>query len=302
MEDGAFCKDFEGYGIEYHKRSHSTNMGGFHAHSMLEMCFVYSGEGTLRVENTEYALRQNYVYLLHPNVQHMVITNPSILYDRTVLYVSFDYFEDYFRKYTRNILCSIFAPGDALIHAAELQQDEFDRVVALTDRIVQLSQEMPVSHSQPELIMTAHMIELLTVVGCAYLRETVEMPPMSGARQGLVLNDILAFINGNIGEKLTIECVAEHFHFSKPYVSHFFATKTGMPLSKYVVSRKVAAAKHLLSTTNLSIVDIGQKLSFCDTPHFYRVFKSVEGVTPRQFREQARRALFEQVECCNVYF
>ncbi len=302
MDDPLFCKDFEGYGIEYHKQSYSLNMTGFHSHRMLEISFLYSGTGKVHVAELEIDLRPNVVYILRPNILHRFRTDPDILYDRTVFYISTEHFAEFFKRYTFDMLTSVFEPADALMHMVELTREAFCRVVELTDEIVRLGMTVTTPRSLPEMKMTVLMFELLVIIGSAYLDEGCPAPPKNSRRQRIVLSDIINYVNSNICERITVETIAEYYHFNRNHLSRFFGAQMGMPLSKFIAERKIAAAKHLLTTTALPITDIGHKLGFCDTSHFYRAFKTVVGVPPKQFRDASNDAQYLPAKNCNVYF
>lgn len=56
-------------------------------------------------------------------------------------------------------------------------------------------------------------------------------------------------------------------------------------LGEYARLRKIEVAKTLLATTDKSISDIALMLSFNSQSHFGRVFISIQGEPPAQYRK-----------------
>lgn len=60
----------------------------------------------------------------------------------------------------------------------------------------------------------------------------------------------------------------------------------GKTVTQLITVRRVEAAKNLLHTTGLPISRVAEQVGFSDYNYFTRVFKSVTGITPTQFRKQ----------------
>lgn len=88
-----------------------------------------------------------------------------------------------------------------------------------------------------------------------------------------------------------IEDACKILGINKYYLTHIFKERLGMPPVKYLLNKRIAKAKTLLTTTNYSIGDIALKCGYTDTGYFCRVFKKNEGITPLQYRIQTKKTL-----------
>lgn len=86
--------------------------------------------------------------------------------------------------------------------------------------------------------------------------------------------------------QLCVGYVAEHFGISISNLSHRFKSQTGMNISNYIVTKRIECAKLLLTQTDMNLSEIAEKLSYCHTNSFMRVFKSIIGITPGEYRRQ----------------
>lgn len=95
---------------------------------------------------------------------------------------------------------------------------------------------------------------------------------------------IRAFLEEHCAEKLTLESVAERFFLNKHYLARLFKEQYGVSVNGYLTQVRITRAKQMLRFTDQSIAAIGVQCGMEDANYFSRIFKKVEGVTPRQYR------------------
>jgi AraC-like DNA-binding protein len=93
-------------------------------------------------------------------------------------------------------------------------------------------------------------------------------------------------IYSNRFEKITHEDVANHVQLSPSYLSVLFKKEVGIPVSDYIQKVKVEEAKNLIVYSNTPLSEISSLLNFTDQSYFTKVFKKIEGVTPKQYKER----------------
>ena len=62
--------------------------------------------------------------------------------------------------------------------------------------------------------------------------------------------------------------------------------ETGQLLREYINSKRIDAAKQLMSTTKLNLTDIALQVGFENIPYFSTVFKKYCGVSPSEWKEK----------------
>lgn len=92
------------------------------------------------------------------------------------------------------------------------------------------------------------------------------------------------YIEEHVFDKLTLEHVAKKIGYSADHLSRIFKKEVGEPLKDYIMKLKIYNAKLMLTTTNISIGEISEKLSFCSNSHFTKVFQEYENKTPLEYR------------------
>lgn len=93
------------------------------------------------------------------------------------------------------------------------------------------------------------------------------------------------YIEDNFKENITLDKIAATCNLSPCYFSKLFKKEMGINFNTYLNNKKIEYAKEILKTTDTPILNIALDLGFDDCGYFIKVFKKVEGVTPKKYRE-----------------
>jgi AraC-like DNA-binding protein/mannose-6-phosphate isomerase-like protein (cupin superfamily) len=98
------------------------------------------------------------------------------------------------------------------------------------------------------------------------------------------IRPVLAYVDGHCRESITLEDVAGVVHVSPSRVRHVFKDVTGVSFKEYVTQVRVAEAKRLLLSTDLSVADIARAVSYTNLNQFYKVFYRSCAMSPGEYR------------------
>ena len=99
-----------------------------------------------------------------------------------------------------------------------------------------------------------------------------------------VLSSVLSYIDANLEGDLSLEVLAQLSGVVTHRFARSFKRKVGEPPHQYVVTRRVEAARNLLSSTEESIAEIAFATGFSSQSHMTTTLKRELGVTPGQLR------------------
>jgi len=85
-------------------------------------------------------------------------------------------------------------------------------------------------------------------------------------------------------ENLGLRTVAKQVYRSPSYVSRLFHRQAGTTFTAYLNEVRLAEARKLLSTSSMRISEICFEVGFRSLSHFTRLFKKVEGFSPKTYR------------------
>ena len=93
-----------------------------------------------------------------------------------------------------------------------------------------------------------------------------------------------SYIRENCGEEISNTEIGAIFGYHPFYVSRVLKEKKGITLRQYIISYRLKAAKAQLRTSRKSVAEIAEELGFTDASYFTKTFRSVFGMTPKEYR------------------
>jgi AraC family transcriptional regulator len=99
------------------------------------------------------------------------------------------------------------------------------------------------------------------------------------------LKRVLDYIDAALGEDIRLADLAAEACLSPFHFSRLFREATGLSPNRYVIDRRVQAARRELACDNLSLVEIALQFGFGSQANFTRVFRKASSLTPGQYRE-----------------
>jgi len=105
------------------------------------------------------------------------------------------------------------------------------------------------------------------------------------------IQKILHYIDLNdLGTTVSLENVASFIGLTPQYISRLFKQHFNINFIDYVTQRRINLAADLLKTTDLPIKDVSSRCGYNDMSYFSKVFSKFIGLTPREYRQQAKLA------------
>lgn len=95
---------------------------------------------------------------------------------------------------------------------------------------------------------------------------------------------VLMYVNRHYGDPLSLQGVAEQVGLHPNYLSALFTRNMQCGFTHYLQRLRIEKAKTLLRTTSRKVTDISASVGFTDSKYFAKVFKSLTGMTPQQYR------------------
>ena len=93
------------------------------------------------------------------------------------------------------------------------------------------------------------------------------------------------YIYENLHEELTLKLLSEQVGLNPSYLSKLFSKETGMSIKSFIIKARITTAENLLASSEFSCLDISLALGFSSQSAFISVFRKVNGITPKKYRE-----------------
>jgi two-component system, response regulator YesN len=109
---------------------------------------------------------------------------------------------------------------------------------------------------------------------------------VAAAARVQVVAQIVDYIDRNYATPISLRDVAQTFGYSACHLTHAFSLATGLPITAWIIRRRIEAAKQLLGHGH-TVSSACEAAGFTDLCYFTRQFARHVGTTPGKFRASA---------------
>jgi AraC-like DNA-binding protein len=99
-----------------------------------------------------------------------------------------------------------------------------------------------------------------------------------------IADRIVEYIEQNYANQISLRDVAEAFGYTACHLTNAFRQSTGIPITAWIIKRRILAAKTLLGETNVNVSFVCEATGFNDLSYFTCQFERHVGVPPGRFR------------------
>ncbi len=113
-------------------------------------------------------------------------------------------------------------------------------------------------------------------------------PAPARARQRDMVEATKITLAAQPGEAWLLDTLARRVHSSPFYLARTFQRVAGMPLHRYLLHSRMAAAVVQVLDSSRELGEIGLELGFSSHSHFTHTFRTMVGATPASLRKQGK--------------
>lgn len=102
------------------------------------------------------------------------------------------------------------------------------------------------------------------------------------ASNQLPLDDVFSYIHTHLAEDLSLERLEQEFFVSRHHLIREFKKRTGQTVHQYIVRARLELCRRYIEQ-GYSISDVYRMGGFGGYNHFFRAFKHIYGITPKEY-------------------
>ena len=256
----------------------------FHKLDYSELVFVTNGTAEHRIGSQKYPLQRNDILILHPPTEHAYFECRNfeiftIIFDSRVPVPALEAAGLWIVEQLYPHGISTF---DQLQPITQIPDYDHDLCANLVRR---LSYETHRNRLGVNVMIPTMFTELVVYLARGKLHEEEK-------DRLWLLQSPVEYLNSHFREKIDVRKLAKLAGMSERTLFRHFDRMFGMSPNNYLRKIRIQKAEELLRKTHYEINEIAVKCGFCDSSHFCRVFHSVTGETPLQFRSGYQRKDF----------
>lgn len=243
-----------------------------HHHDFYEVYFFLDGSMDYQVEGHVYSLRPGDLLLINPMEIHQPRVNSKDAFlERIVLWIDKAYLES-------------LGSGDSSLTRC------FDNSLPTHRNLLRLSpsQQSNITHLLASLIRERYEPSygsdlyakgLLLQFMVELNRVATEVPNSVTPKGTQLISDVIAYINDNYQQKLSMDLLASKFYVSKYYLGHEFSRVVGTSVYRYIMLKRLLIARQML-LSGQAPSQVYSQCGFGDYANFYRAFRAQYGTSP----------------------
>jgi AraC family transcriptional activator of pobA len=102
-----------------------------------------------------------------------------------------------------------------------------------------------------------------------------------------LLADVFTVIDRHRGDPLSLRDVAGELGVTPGHLTTVVRRRTGRTVQEWIIERRMAEARTLLSDTELPVAEIARRVGMADPGYFSRQFRRAHGTSPRNWRSRS---------------
>ena len=99
-----------------------------------------------------------------------------------------------------------------------------------------------------------------------------------------VARRVIDYVEAHYTQPISLRDVARALSYSPCHLTHTFRETTGIPVTAWIIKRRILAAQRLLAQPNVSVAAAAEAVGFSDLCYFTRQFVRHVGLTPGRYR------------------
>lgn len=246
----------------------------FHYHEFHKITIFISGNVQYFIEGKTYSLEPYDIVLVNRNDIHRVQVDPSVPYERIIVYISPGFMEAYRTDHYDLSYCFEKAKKEhsnvLRIHALEKSS-----LFKVTNR---LERSFSDTEYAGDLYRQILFLEFMIHLNRAALKNRAEFLDTNLYNPKIV--NLIQYINQHLTDSLTMDDLSARVYLSKYYMMRLFKAETGYTIGNYITYRRLLLARSLI-LKGIPITQACLSSGFQDYSTFSRAYKAEFQEPPR---------------------
>ncbi|MBP3633441.1 MAG: AraC family transcriptional regulator [Oscillospiraceae bacterium] len=246
-----------------------------------ELCCCLEGEMTLYKNGKKRSLKKGNIALVQPEISHGILVRQK---SAVVFVISFTCSGEQLRS----VQDSVMTFTDDQLRLFYKIIHEIDRGFAQGGKRLRLMSFSPSENSPfgAEQMICNYLEQIIiTMLRNVTMRdgEIIRAAHFKDAMQDYLIEQVRGYIADHLHQKLTVELIAERFHYSRARLSTIFKQATGSSINEFITAERMRRAKFLLQEGELAMAEISDLLGYPSPQYFANKFRKEVGCPPSRY-------------------
>lgn len=271
------------YKVHYSHGARKYNETLNHLHYDKDLVIEYFRKGTTskHIEGNIYSICEGDIVIITPAELHVPLRTDDCYIEKISIHIS-------------ESLLSVFGGDQTVFFDKIVNKEKGIGNIIISDIVRELGLDKELDQClryaqdfslESQVLLSCKIIELLAKISKFIEKDTIK--DLSPTSSNKIINQMINYINRHYTEDITLDILAEKFHFSKYYISHLFKDYVGVSPYDYLIIRRLYICNDLIRGKH-TIKEACFLVGFHNYSNFYRLYKKHFKITPQQFKEQIK--------------
>ena len=243
-----------------------------HIHGEIEMLYIRSGNAEITVSDRRYEVSAGELVIVNPMDVHSIKADRSSPYHQRCICFDPSLIMD---KRLREDLVS----GDNRI--TEFLSASCEKICEVASLFDSLFDSVD-SNSEELFLESVAYVSLIF----AHLKKSGLIISKDGSKKrSLFVKKVQEYLSEHFNEQITSHDVSRELFYNQSYFCRLFRENYGISFLEYLMLYRISNAKLMLSSENVRISDVAERVGFLDASYFSRCFKKIVGKSPVEYQK-----------------
>lgn len=265
-----------------------------HYHNYYQVCYVVSGEILHRQDFDAVTLSAGDAFIVPPGFTHSLHFNNertemySLAFEESLFAAGFPQTSGY--QFLKSLHTGAVVPEETTVRLrVTLNREQRKVMESLLECLIQQQQTPCPAGLSAAPSLAAAIIYVLAQSYYGQPQNTLELHKL--ASYDSTLQQCVAYIDQHFREPVSLSDLSKRFGVSRSSFCAIFPQFSGMPLRKYIASKRIKEAQALIrSDPEKSISQVAAEVGYSDDSTFYRNFLQITGLSPGKYKQLFTRS------------
>ena len=268
-------------------REVNSSLNFLHYDTDLIIEYYRKGNASIHIEGNIYNIAEGDIVILNPDELHVTMYENDVYIEKIVLHIGDTILQQFGCEknvFLDNISKKTKGQGNLIL-------SENVKNLRIDERLEKCLNYAKTNTVESQILLTCKAIEILSQFSMLFEKNNTINNQVATSNANV--KRIIDYINRHFTEEVTLDVLANRFHFSKYYISHLFKDYVGVSPYDYLIMRRLYNCNNLIRA-NHTVKEACFKVGFNNYSNFYRLYKKHFKITPLEFKEQLKT---EQLNC-----
>ena len=234
----------------------------------IKLCLIKRGSALWQIEERTVAVKEGDVVILNNHMKR-VFKEVSEVTGIELLVVEFE--PQLFLNQFRSVLYGRSIEKNNVISGQE----------ELTQHFLKIWEERQKNLPYSEVIIVTQLVEIMVLIMRCF-----DITVQSYEKMNNDMWRVLEYIDDHYQNEISLQQVARLVNISTTSLSRNFTKCMGIGFAGYIMQKRIQYAIRLLMSSDKTVLEIALESGFNNTASFYKAFKKITNLTPKDYRHR----------------